>query len=552
MFDMDKIVIYQIFTRLFGNSGANVPNGTIAQNGCAKFGSFTPKVLAEIRKLGATHIWYTGLMEHATQTDYTPFGIRADHAGVVKGRAGSPYAVKDYYDVDPDLADDVPLRMAEFEQLVARTHKAGLKMLMDFVPNHVARQYHSDVRPETDFGLHDRTDWHFSPQNNFYYCPNTPLAPQFDALGYSEFPAKATGNDCFSPAPSRNDWYETVKLNYGIDYTCGGACHFDPMPDTWLKMRDILLFWAGKGIDGFRCDMAEMVPVAFWHWAIAEVKRHFPSLIFVAEVYNPTQYRSYIHEGGFDYLYDKVGLYDCLRSVVCGSASPHELTHRWQQVADIQQNMLNFVENHDEQRIASDFFAGDAAKGRPAMLVAACMNSNPVMIYAGQELGECGMDAEGFSGCDGRTTIFDYWSVGSLARWYNAGKCNTAQLDDSARNLQEFYKRLLNLCHTERALCEGGFFDLMYVNPQAERQYLFLRAAGREAVLCIANFSEQATSVRINLPQHAFDYFGWAAQQGCTAVDLLSGKAERIDFAPDTPVETLVEAWNGKLLKINI
>lgn len=509
-------------------------------------------MLSEIKKLGATHIWYTGLIEHATQTDYTPFGIRADHAGVVKGRAGSPYAVKDYYDVDPDLADDVPHRMAEFEQLVVRTHKAGLKMLMDFVPNHVARQYHSDVRPETDFGLHDRTDWHFSPQNNFYYCPNTPFAPQFDALGYTEFPAKATGNDCFSPAPSRNDWYETVKLNYGIDYTGGGACHFDPLPDTWLKMRDILLFWASKGIDGFRCDMAEMVPVAFWHWAIAEVKRHYPSLIFVAEVYNPAQYRSYIYEGGFDYLYDKVGLYDCLRAVVCGSASPHDITHQWQQVADIQQNMLCFLENHDEQRIASDFFAGDAAKGRPAMLVAACMNASPVMIYAGQELGERGMDAEGFSGCDGRTTIFDYWSVGSLARWYNAGKCSTAQLDISARNLREFYKRLLNLCHTERALCEGGFFDLMYVNPQAERQYLFLRAAGREAVLCIANFSEQTASVRINLPQHAFDYFGVAAQRGSTAVDLLSGKAEQIDFAPDTPIETVVEAWSGKLLKINI
>ncbi len=549
---MDKIVIYQIFTRLFGNSGANVPNGTIEQNGCTKFSHFTPKVLAELKKLGATHLWYTGVIEHATQTDYTQFGIRRDHGGVVKGRAGSPYAIKDYYDVDPDLADDVPHRMAEFEQLVARTHKAGLKVLIDFVPNHVARTYHSDVKPETDFGLHDRTDWHFAPQNNFYYCPNTPFAPQFDAQGYSEFPAKATGNDCFSPSPSRNDWYETVKLNYGIDYTGGGAQHFDPIPDTWLKMRDILLFGAGKGIDGFRCDMAEMVPVEFWHWAIADLKRHFPHLIFVAEVYNPALYHSYIHTGGFDYLYDKVGLYDCLRSVVCHGASAHSITQQWQHVADIQPNMLHFVENHDEQRIASDFFAGDAAKGRPAMIVAACMNTNPVMIYAGQELGERGMDAEGFSGRDGRTTIFDYWSVGTLTRWYNNGRCNSAKLDISAQNLRKFYERLLNLCHTERALREGGFFDLMYVNGQAERQYLFLRATSSEAIVCVANFSNTAAAVRINLPQHAFDYFGLAARHRVEAVDLLSGATERIDFAPDCPVATTVEAWNGKLLKISI
>lgn len=549
---MDKIVIYQIFTRLFGNRGANVPNGTIEQNGCAKFSHFTPKVLSEIKKMGATHVWYTGLLEHATQTDYSCFGIAPDHGGVVKGRAGSPYAVKDYYDVDPDLADDVPHRMAEFEGLVARTHKAGLKVLMDFVPNHVARQYHSDVKPETDFGLHDRIDWHFSPQNNFYYCPNEPFAPQFDAQGYAEFPAKATGNDCFSPSPSRNDWYETVKLNYGVDYTGGGVRHFDPIPDTWLKMRDILLFWAGKGIDGFRCDMAEMVPVEFWRWAIAEAKRRHPQLVFVAEVYNPAQYRSYIREGGFDYLYDKVGLYDCLRGVVCHGVSPRDITRQWQQVADIQPNMLNFIENHDEQRVASDFFAGDAAKGRSAMIVAACMNANPVMVYAGQELGERGMDAEGFSGRDGRTTIFDYWSVGSLACWYDGGRCSAAKLDVSARNLRLFYQRLLNLCHTEPALREGGFFDLMYVNPQAERQYLFLRAAGREAVVCVANFSDKAATVRINLPQHAFDYFGLAAREDVTAVDLLGGGSERVDFTPNCPMATEVDAWNGKLLKINI
>ncbi len=550
---MEKIVIYQIFTRLFGHEKSeNTPNGTLEQNGCAKFDNFTPKALAEIKKLGATHVWYTGVIEHATQTDYTAFGIANDHAGVVKGKAGSPYAIRDYYDVDPDLANDVKNRMAEFENLVKRTHKAGLKMIIDFVPNHVARHYHSDQKPECDFGKNDRTDWHFSPQNNFYYCPNTPFAPQFDAQGYSEYPAKATGNDCFSASPSQNDWYETVKLNYGVDYTGGGHHHFSPMPDTWLKMRDILLFWAAKGIDAFRCDMAEMAPVDFWHWAIADVKRQFPNIIFIAEVYNPVQYRSFIHHGGFDYLYDKVGLYDCLRAVVRHEANADSITYAWQQVSDIQPNMLNFIENHDEQRVASDFFAGDAEKGRPAMLVAACMNTNPVMIYFGQELGERGMDAEGFSGRDGRTTIFDYWQVDSINRWYNGGTFGTKNLSASARNLQQFYRNLLNLCRTESALSSGLFFDLMYVNSHLQRQYAFLRTNEKEVILCIANFSEQLGKIAVNLPKHAFDYLQLPEKTACTAHDLLTGKTEIVDFCPDKAMETEITPWNGKILKFSL
>ncbi|MCI7430067.1 MAG: alpha-amylase family glycosyl hydrolase [Bacteroidales bacterium] len=549
---MDKIVIYQILTRLFANTtGVNVPNGTLAQNGCAKFSYFTSRMLAEIKKLGTTHVWYTGILEHATQTDYTRYGIDNDHAGIVKGKAGSPYAVRDYYDVDPDLADNPANRMQEFEKLVARTHKAGLKMIIDFVPNHVARQYHSDVKPETDFGRHDRTDWHFSPQNNFYYYPHTPLAPQFDVQGYCECPAKATGNDCFSPAPSHNDWYETVKLNYGVDYTGDHAGHFDPLPDTWTKMRDILLFWAAKNVDGFRCDMAEMVPVEFWQWVIGEVKRLFPQVIFIAEVYNPAQYRSYIYTGGFDYLYDKVGLYDTLRSVTCYGTSAHQITQAWQQVSDIQGNMLNFLENHDEQRIASDFFAGQADKGRPAMLVAACMNTNPVMIYFGQEVGERGMDAEGFSGRDGRTTIFDYWSVDSINRLYNKQLAKN-RLSDDEQNLLHFYRTLLTLCHTERALSNGRFFDLMYANGHLQRQYAFVRADGHEVLLCLANFSDEQACVSVFVPRHAFDYLQLSGGGACVARDLLVNTQETIRFAPDESVVTTVAPWNCKILKISL
>ena len=531
-----KIIIYQIFTRLFGNTvTTNVPNGTREENGCGKMSAFTPKVLEEIRKMGFTHVWYTGLLEHATQTGYPEYGIRKNHPATVKGKAGSPYAIRDYYDIAPDLANDIPSRMAEFEALVARTHRAGLKVIIDFVPNHVARQYDSDAKPDktVDLGANDNTRTTFSPDNNFYYIPGQVFTPPFDlevdGKIYHEFPAKVTGNDCFSAQPCKDDWYETVKLNYGVDYLNGKQTHFEPVPDTWYKMRDILLFWASKNIDGFRCDMAEMVPVEFWGWAIHAVKQACPNVQFIAEIYNPDQYRNYLWNGKFDYLYDKVGLYDTLRNIVCNRQPAHAITGCWQTVGDIQEQMLYFLENHDEQRIASSFFAGDPKKALPALVVMATMHKNPVMIYFGQELGERGMDAEGFSGRDGRTTIFDYWSVESLRNWYNEGKINAALLTDEQKALRDYYIKVLNLCNSSEAIMEGKFFDLMYVNPHSnffnpDRQYVFLRHAGNELLLIAANFDETDADVRIFLPADAFDYFEIDETKITSAKNLLTGE----------------------------
>lgn len=417
---MAKVIIYQIFTRLFGNRVEDCrKGGTLAENGCGKMNDFDAATLRRIKSLGITHVWYTGVIRHATVTDYSVHGIPRQHPAVVKGKAGSPYAITDYYDIDPDIAVDVDKRMSEFEALVKRTHKAGMKVIIDFVPNHVARQYRSVCKPEgvRDLGEDDDRNMHFSTENNFYYCWGQPFEADIDlhcgeAEAYSEVPARATGNDCFGNRPGRNDWYETVKLNYGVDYCDAGGRseHFCPIPDTWNKMTDILLFWAAKGVDGFRCDMAEMVPVAFWAWATDKVKYRYPDIKFIGEVYNPEQYRSYIN-AGFDWLYDKVGMYDCVRDVICGRRRAGDITSQWQATDDIGGNMLYFLENHDEQRIGSDFFAGDGRKGIPGLMVSALMRQNPVMVYAGQEFGEHGMDEEGFSGRDGRTTIFDYWTV---------------------------------------------------------------------------------------------------------------------------------------------
>ena len=555
----EKITIYQVLPRLYGNTTANnIPGGDIHENGCGKLGDFTPEVLKRIKDFGFTHIWYTGVLEHATQTDYTTYGIAKDHPAVVKGKAGSPYAIKDYYDICPDLATVPEKRMKEFEALVRRTHKAGLKMLIDFVPNHVARSYHSDAKPARvkDLGEGDDMAKGFSPQNNFYYLPGQMFSTEnFEEdraanVPYREYPAKVTGNNCFSPRPGRNDWYETVKLNYGVDFYAGGTAHFDPVPDTWDKMTAILLFWAKKGVDGFRCDMAEMVPAEFWAYAIAKVKEKYPKLIFVAEVYNPGEYRRYL-QSGFDYLYDKVGLYDTLRAVVRGEASASCITGQWQCVDDIRTHMLYFLENHDEQRIASDFFAGSGEKARPALAVSAFMGTNPLMIYAGQELGERGMDAEGFSGRDGRTTIFDYWHVDTLDRLCH-GDLLTCTPEQQA--LYAYYNNIVKLCNSEAALREGTFYDLQYANYvadngyNADRQYAFLRASGKEKMLIVANFADQDVHVGVRIPENAFAFMG--LREGlCSAHDLLSGEMQTLELRKDGAAFVEIPANNAVVLK---
>ena len=558
----NKIIIYQVFTRLFGNSNTTrKENGTLAENGCGKMSFFDAATLRRIKKLGVTHVWYTGIIRHASKTDYSAYGIPRQHPAVVKGNAGSPYAITDYYDVDPDLADNIDDRMSEFERLVERSHKAGLKVIIDFVPNHVARQYKSVKKPEgvKDLGETDDTGMGFSPRNNFYYCTDTPFEPYFDlndetGTPYSEFPAKATGNDHFDSHPGINDWYETVKLNYGIDYCDAGgrSYHFDPIPDTWQKMVDIIGFWAGKGIDGFRCDMAEMVPTEFWSWAIAKVKSAHPGILFIGEVYNPSLYRSFV-ACGFDYLYDKVGMYDCLCGVMRGHCRASEITRQWQSVDDIKDNMLYFLENHDELRIASDFLAGDARRGVPAAIVSILMNKNPFMLYAGQEFGERGMDKEGFSGLDGRTTIFDYWTVQSLYHGY----VNRRKLTDGEKSLEKKYSMLLNLANKEKAISDGLFFDLMYANQDGNlfnqsSLYAFLRKCSNEVLLVVANFSQEEAECSVRLPHHAFEYLN-LPEKTVTASDLLSeGNAISFELKQDCLAYMSVPGCGGRIYKFKV
>ncbi len=549
-----KIIIYQVFTRLYTNRcQARKPFGTIQENGSGKMNDFSPTVLKKFREMGITHVWYTGVIRHATMTDYSQHGVPAQHPAVVKGRAGSPYAITDYYDVDPDLAVNVDKRMEEFERLVNRTHRAGLKMIIDFVPNHVARQYHSVAKPDgvRDLGEDDNPQLGFDLRNNFYYCPGQSFAPHFDlyhgeAQPYEEMPAKATGNDCFHNAPGQNDWYETVKLNYGVDYYAGqtpSSLQLATVPSTWQKMLHILLYWAAKGVDGFRCDMAEMVPACFWAWATEQVKKQYPSIVFIGEVYTPQEYRHYL-SSGFDYLYDKVGMYDTLRDVMLHHRDTEAITWAWQQTDDIASHMLYFLENHDEQRLASDFVCGTAQKALPALVVSVLMRHNPFMLYAGQEWGERGMDAEGFSGKDGRTTIFDYWSLHGPAIF-------SPEALHGTNDIVSYYADVLRIARTEPAVAEGDTFDLMYVNGHLRRQYAFLRKHGQDLLLVVANFDDCPVTAAVTIPSHAFTYmgFGWCQ---CQAVDLLSGTTHALTLAPDAPVSIDLQPRQSVVLKVQL
>ncbi len=540
-----KPIIYQLLPRLFANDNADcIPNGTIEQNGSGKMNNISTTVLRSLKRLGVTHVWYTGVIEHAHDVDYTKYGIQRHNKYVIKGKAGSPYAITDYYDIDPDIAVDVEHRLDEFDALIKRTHNCGLKAIIDFVPNHVGRQYYSDVKPAgiKDFGVDDDLTKFFSPKNDFYYITRQQFSPSIN-LGegddaYVEFPAKASGNDCFNAFPGQYDWYETVKLNYGVDYG-DGSRHFDPIPPVWFKMLHILRYWASKGVDGFRCDMAFMVPIEFWQWAIANVKERYPNIIFIAEIYDVNLYRDFINIAGFDYLYDKVNLYDTLRGIECCNVSAANITSCWQAVEGLSDKMLNFQENHDEQRFASPQYANDAKAIFPSMIVSSMLSTGPYMLYMGQELGEKALDAEGYSGQDGRTTIFDFWSLSTLRRWRNKNKCDGQMLTDDEKQLREDYEKILRLCNSEKAISMGRFFDVTYVNyhnPKfnPHRHYAFLRNYVDVTLVIAVSFDKKPADVEINIPQHAFNLLE-IPQGDVSATELLTGITEEKTLSSDSP-----------------
>ena len=433
------MIIYQLFPRVYGATPTKR---------CGTFSDITDDEIDRIKSLSVSHIWLTGVIRHSGWRDTNPV--------VTKGEAGSPYAIVDYYDIDPDLADNEANRMEEFEKTVERIHSHGLKVIIDLVPNHLAREYKGDFTDE-----------------NFYVLPNQKfVAPTENSSDYYEFPAKATGNDVFSPTPSLNDWYDTVKLNY-------------TNRDTWHKMLRIMQFWCGKGVDGFRCDMAEMVPVDFWRWMIAEVRKSF-KIIMIAEIYQPQLYRSFM-EAGFDYLYDKVGLYNTLENIYRYGQRADTISDVWKNLNGLDDNMLRFMENHDEVRLASRFFMQKPENAFPFVALSALLNRGPFMIYNGQEYGEDAADSD-----NGKTSIFDY----------NYLKIKNLQIFD-------FYKKIMRFRESHPAIMRGAFYDLMWANPwynnfDPQYVYAFLRYYGDDKLLIVINFNlNEGRNVTVAIPDDA-------------------------------------------------
>lgn len=548
-----KEVVYQVFTRLFGNTNTtNKPWGTIEENGVGKFSDFTPKALKAIKDLGVTYIWYTGIPHHDVIRDYTEFGISNDDPDIVKGRAGSPYAVKDYYNVNPDLADNPANRLTEFKALIKRTHAAGMKVIIDIVPNHVARNYEGKSTPKglEPFGASDDPTVEYKRDNNFYYVPNAEFkVPEwrdgYQPLGgtsadlvdgkYTEIPARWTGNGSRLAQPDANDWYETVKINYGVKPD--GSYDFETLPDdfgakdykahlsfwsdkdvpsSWIKFKDIALYWLEMGVDGFRFDMAEMVPVEFWSYLNSNIKMKNSEAFLLAEVYNPDLYRAYIHSGKMDYLYDKVELYDSIKHIMAGHGWTDHIETVQRGMKDIEHNMLHFLENHDEQRIASPEFAGDAKKAMPAMVISATISTSPTMIYFGQEVGEPGAEKAGF-GSPSRTSIFDYIGVPTYQRWVNNKKFDGGKSTKEETALRDFYKRLLNFTINSDALM-GDYQEIHYYNKQHtdtydHRVFSYCRWSENEKLVILSNFdNEKQYQLDFKVPQEITSK--WQLKQG--------------------------------------
>lgn len=522
----EKFVVYQMMFHLWGNKQTElVRNGSYKTNGVTKFKDVSNVALKALQKKGITHLYATGLIEHATMEDFTAFGSPLDHPSVVKGRAGSPFAIKDYYDVNPFLADEPAKRMDEFKAMLERIHANGLQLIIDFVPNHLARQYSSDQKPKgiIDFGVHDNAQVAFDANNNFYYLPGTQFSvpvgvhpPVPVTIPYTEIPAKVSGNNVFSSQPSINDWFETVKLNYGVDYQNGNQTHFDPIPNTWLKMHEVLSYWTDLGVDGFRCDMAEMVPVEFWTYAIGKIKKQNPKIIFIAEIYQPDRYRDYIFKGGFDYLYDKVGLYDGVRRLMQQKpeANCADITHVWQhESGDFANHMLRFLENHDEHRLNTPAFAANNFWSTiPGMVITAALHDGPLMVYMGQEFGEKANEIEGYNEADDRSSMFDFWRVETHQRWMNGGKFDGGALTSEEKTIDAFYQDLFNRVSASAPISKGAFFDLQYVQNETypnKKVYSFLRYTAKERLLIICNFdAQQGHSIDVVIPDLAKEMMG--------------------------------------------
>jgi glycosidase len=569
-----KPVIYQIVVRYFGNTiTTNQQDGTIEANGCGKFADITETVLQALKDLGVTHVWLTGCLRQATLTGYPEVGLPSDDPDVVKGRAGSLFAVRDYFDVCPDYACHPANRLDEFASLVDRVHRAGLKALLDFIPNHVARSYHSVVKPELDFGTDDDTGKFFAPNNHFFYLAKIPgqkltlskpaswnpvgvkfdgeFAPEDGSLGR---PPKVTGNNVTSPNPGADDWYDTIKLNYGYNFV-DGTGHYDPRPRTWDVVDQILAYWQAKGVDGFRCDFANYVPAEAWTFLIGQARQRDPNAFFFAEAYvnpfagsgDPVTSMQQLIDAGFDAVYHDPA-YDLLKAIYQGKASQDDYDHEMAFPPIAKHCVVEYLENHDERRVPSPIIFdagpdnsgfGSVEAGYQLAPLQYLSSSGPVLMLNGQEVGEPGAQAEGYQLADDRTTIFDYRAMPEFVKWVNGGRYDGGGLSKTQLAIRRFYAALLGLCQDPSVLGDG-YWGLKYFNrperftdcPADLYSFTRFQSASRRALVVVANFRPgTAVQGRIRIPQELVAAVGFT---GNVSVHLLLDRQGRRDCSVAT------------------
>lgn len=587
-------VIYQLFVRLFGNTNeTRKPNGTIAENGCGKFADVNETALSSLKEMGFTHIWLTGVIEQASGTEYAC--RPADDRDILKGEAGSPYAIRDYFDICPDYAVDPLRRREEFRELVERCHAQGLKVLMDFIPNHVSRCYASDVHPEHTFGEGDDREVFFARDNHYFYLrpedagDGPPLRLPGSGDGFfgpeAEF-GKVTGNNAITWKPSVNDWYETVKLNYGHDFTTGRDTSHLPgedavpeeVPKTWRTMDEIIAYWQGFGVDGFRADMAHMIPIPFWRWAVMRARARQPEVFFTGEAYDGDPMKltdgnvlDELLEAGFDAVYDKDG-YDVLEGIYEHGKWANDLDGFNLDGIRLHRS-LRFAENHDEIRLACpEVWGGHGMMvGKPVSAVLFARSRGPILVYNGQEIGEAAGDEAGFSKDHKRTTIFDYWSMKEFVKWVNGGRYDGGLLSEPQKELRGWYGKLLNVLSAP-GFVHGELYGLNFFNRDNESfgrdegetvsghwLYAFLRhdAESGQSFLVVANFhpTKDFTDVRVVIPEGAWEFMGREDDAEWVFHDRLEGdwhtKIERSRLSVEGANIGGLEPMNAAILEIS-
>jgi len=267
-----------------------------------------------------------------------------------------------------------------------------------------------------------------------------------------------------------------VKLNYGHDFRKGANTSeledLDSVPDTWLKLDQVIEYWQSMGVDGFRCDMAHMVPISFWKWLVARGRDRDEHVYFTGEAYDsdPTKLTegNVLHQlldSGFDSVYDSRS-YDLVKGIYEEGKWANDLDELLWDHKRLHK-MLRYIENHDEVRVASPGNWGDwgASVGKAATAVIMGTGRSGMLLYSGQEVAENAAEAEGFSKADGRSSIFDYWSGEQLCKWTNQLKFDGGRLDQYQQDLRAWYAWWYNLMHEPEFRC-GEVFGLNNYNKE--------------------------------------------------------------------------------------